>query len=87
MLAANPYVRDSQGAPELRRFFTGVPGCEVTGVVTTPDQRTMFVNIQHPGDGKPSQWPNDDGLTTPRSATVVVTKIDGGVIGTQVIGT
>ena len=57
MLAANPYVNDSRGAPELRRFFTGVRGCEVTGVITTPDQRTMFVNIQHPGDGKPSQWP------------------------------
>ena len=81
MLAANPYVRDSEGAPELRRFFTGIPGGEVTGVVTTPDQRTMFVNIQHPGESKPSQWPNNDGFTTPRSATVVITKNDGGVIG------
>jgi secreted PhoX family phosphatase len=81
MLAANPYVTDAAGAPELRRFLTGVPGCEVTGVVTTPDQRTMFVNIQHPGDGSPSQWPHLDGLTTPRSATVVITKDDGGVIG------
>ena len=79
MLAANPYVTDSTGAPELKRFLTGVPACEVTGVVTTPDQRTMFVNIQHPGDG--SQWPHQDGITTPRSATVVVTKADGGTIG------
>ena len=82
MLAANPYVKDSGGTPELRRFFTGIPGGEVTGVITTPDQRTMFVNIQHPGESKPSQWPNNDGFTTPRSATVVVTKTDGGVIGT-----
>ncbi len=81
MLAANPYRTDDAGVPELRRFLTGVPGCEVTGVVTTPDQRTMFVNIQHPGDGSPSQWPHLDGLTTPRSATVVITKDDGGVIG------
>jgi len=83
MLAANPYLTDEAGAPELRRFLTGVPGCEVTGVVTTPDQRTMFVNIQHPGEaGAPSEWPHIDGLTTPRSATVVITKDDGGVIGT-----
>ena len=42
----------------------------------------MFVNIQHPGEGGGSTWPHDDGITTPRSATVVVTKDDGGVIGT-----
>jgi len=83
MLAANPYLRDESGAPELRRFFTGVVNCEVTGVVTTPDQRTMFVNIQHPGEGSGgSTWPRLDGIDTPRSATVVVTKDDGGVIGT-----
>ncbi len=67
MLAANPYVSDPEGAPELRRFLTGVPGCEVTGVVTTPDQRTMFVNIQHPGDGSPSQWPGRDDRPRRRS--------------------
>jgi secreted PhoX family phosphatase len=79
MLAANPYVTDDTGAPQIKRFLTGVTGCEVTGVITTPDQRTMFVNIQHPGDG--SQWPHQDGITAPRSATVVVTKDDGGTIG------
>ena len=42
----------------------------------------MFVNIQHPGELKASQWPQSDGLTTPRSATVVITKDDGGIIGT-----
>ncbi len=82
MLAANPYVDDADGVPELRRFFTGIPGGEVTGVVTTPDQRTMFVNIQHPGESAPSTWPHNDGVATPRSATVVITKDDGGVIGT-----
>ena len=82
MLAANPYVDDDEGVPEIRRFFTGVRGAEVTGVVTTPDQRTMFVNIQHPGESVPSTWPQNDGLATPRAATVVITKDDGGVIGT-----
>jgi hypothetical protein len=82
MLAAHPTVTDAQGTPEIRRFLTGVPNAEVTGVTVTPDQRTMFVNIQHPGDGGGSTWPNGEGFTVPRSATVIVTKDDGGVIGT-----
>ncbi len=81
MLAANPYVNDEAGAPQIRRFLTAVIGCEVTGIITTPDQRTMFVNIQHPGENGGSTWPQTDGITTPRSATVVISKDDGGVIG------
>jgi hypothetical protein len=42
----------------------------------------MFVNIQPPGEGGNSTWPHLGGLTTPRAATVVITKDDGGVIGT-----
>ena len=81
MLAADataPYGAE----PEVRRFFTGVVGCEVTGIAMTPDRRTMFVNLQHPGENGGSTWPRLDGLTVPRSATVVITKDDGGVIGT-----
>ncbi|HEX4872197.1 MAG TPA: PhoX family phosphatase [Nevskiaceae bacterium] len=74
----------------VRRFLVGPLGCEITGVDTTPDGRTMFVNIQHPGeDGAPgsqqSGWPSNQfaGLPgdRPRSATVVITKNDGGIIG------
>jgi secreted PhoX family phosphatase len=79
MLAADPDRLDENGYPEIRRFLTGVPGCEVTGNVLTRDQRTLFVNIQHPGDG--STWPHTDSFEVPRSATVIVTKDDGGVIG------
>ncbi|CAA9231287.1 MAG: Putative phosphatase [uncultured Blastococcus sp.] len=82
MLAGDPYRTDSTGAPELRRFLTGVVGCEVTGIAMTPDQRTLFINLQHPGETGGSTWPQEDGIPTPRSATVVVTKDDGGVIGT-----
>ncbi len=82
MLAADPYLVDDAGQPEVRRFLTGVIGCEVTGIAMTPDQRTLFINLQHPGEDGGSSWPHDDEFTTPRSATVVVTKDDGGVIGT-----
>jgi secreted PhoX family phosphatase len=79
MFAADPVTR------EMRRFLVGPHDCEVTGVVSTPDRKTMFVNIQHPGDrSQPgeftSHWP-DGGNSRPRSATIVVTKDDGGVVG------
>lgn len=84
MLAADPV----NGV--LRRFLTGPIGQEITGVVTTPDQRTMFINVQHPGATTSrddfengnliSHWP-DGGNSIPRSATVVITKDDGGKIG------
>lgn len=75
MLAADP----TDG--RVKRFLVGPVGCEVTGVVTTPDRRTMFVNIQHPGEPGPSSWP-DGGMLRPRSSTVVVTRADGGIVGT-----
>lgn len=79
MLAADPVTR------EVRRFLVGPMDAEITGVVTTPDGKTMFVNIQHPGDRSSwdnftSNWP-EGGSARPRSATVIITKNDGGVIG------
>jgi secreted PhoX family phosphatase len=87
MLAADP------ATGEIRRFLTGPNGCEVTGVTATPDGRTMFVNIQHPGEtasertdpAKPtaiSTWPGGPSSARPRSGTVVIRKTDGGPIGT-----
>ncbi len=75
MLAADPV------SGEIRRFLAGPGGCEVTGITMTPDMRSVFVNIQHPGEGGGDSWP-DGGSAPPRSATVVVTRNDGGIIGT-----
>lgn len=75
MLCADPVTR------EIRRFLVGPRECEVTGITFTPDYRTMFINIQHPGEAGDSHWPSG-GQGLPRSATVVITKDDGGVIGT-----
>lgn len=77
---------------ETRRFLTGPSGSEVTGVVTTPDGRTMFVNIQHPGEAPKgrndpknpkahSSWPDGAAGGRPRSATLVIRRNDGGIIG------
>lgn len=75
----------------LRRFLVGPVECEITGVDSTPDGRALFVNIQHPGEGgsstePSSHWPDSQTGTPaatvrPRSATVVITKNDGGVVG------
>ncbi len=35
---------------ETRRFLTAPPNAEVTGVINTPDGKSMFVGIQHPGE-------------------------------------
>ena len=86
MLCADPDTR------ETRRFLTGPHICEITGVFMTPDRTTMFVGVQHPGEApsgandpanqKPySNWPDGDKGGRPRSAWVVVTKDDGGDIG------
>ena len=75
----------------VRRFLIGPKDCEITGISETPDGQTLFVNIQHPGEetavaniGNPalfnSHWP-DGGTARPRSATIVITRNGGGVIG------
>ncbi len=77
----------------LRRFLVGPVDCEITGLAESPDGRALFVNIQHPGEttsGKGfdiaapatylSHWPGG-GDARPRSATVVITRDDGGPVG------
>lgn len=59
---------------EIKRFLTGVPGCEVTGW-TPLDEGSFLVNIQHPGGGDPSvsNWPGEPG-DIPRDACVIVSR-------------
>lgn len=81
-------------AKTLKRFYVGPFDCEITGLCETPDGKTIFINVQHPGDSTPdnvndpatysSQWPSRVGYgpgKRPRSATVVITKNDGKLIG------
>jgi secreted PhoX family phosphatase len=86
MLAADP------ATGEVRRFLTGPLGCEITGNTMTTDRRTMFINIQHPGEPadevsdptdpqKYSQWPDGPTGGRPRSATIVIRRTDGRPIG------
>ena len=79
----------------LRRFLTGPKECEITGVTMTPDYKAIFINVQHPGEDSDSyatpssHWPasqtNAAATSRPRSATVVITRKDGGMIAGEAL--
>ena len=85
----------------FKRFLTGPTGAEITGLTESPDGKTLFINVQHPGENTTgpgftagifeSNWPGNGAGTVaygpggasarPRSATIMITRNDGGVIG------
>jgi secreted PhoX family phosphatase len=58
------------------QFASGPVECEMTGPAFTPDGRTLFLAVQHPGeesesvDNPSSTWPDGD---IPRPAVVAIT--------------
>ena len=93
----NTFVGGILGESRLRRFLVGPKGAEVTGITETADCKVIFVGIQHPGenatvynDTNNGLWPTNatNGVggkygagARPRSATLIITKDDGGKIG------
>ena len=89
------FVGAALGEAKLRRFLVGPVGAEITGLAESPDGKAIFVNIQHPGEDTTalgtaadfthtSRWPAVAGYgpgQRPRSATIVIRRTDGGVIG------
>jgi uncharacterized protein len=85
------------GPRPVKRFLVGPMGAEICGPTITPDEKAFLCAIQHPGESDvtgmpirdlrwtlkrkpPSHFPDGPG-SWPRAAVVVVTKKDGGVIG------
>ena len=91
------FVGGILGESRLRRFLVGPKGAEVTGITETADGKAIFVGIQHPAelatdykDVSQGVWPTNaaNGVggaygagTRARSATIIITKDDGGKIG------
>jgi secreted PhoX family phosphatase len=74
MLLADPV------SGEIKRFLVGPRECEITGLAWSPDRKTAFVGIQHPGERGSSHFP-DGGDSIPRSSIVAITRDDGKPIG------
>ena len=75
MLCADP------NTGEIRRFMVGPVGCEVTGISFAPDQKTLFVGIQHPGENGGSTFPEHLPGGKPRSSVMAISREDGGIVG------
>jgi secreted PhoX family phosphatase len=71
-----------------RAFFRAPVGAEVCGPKLTPDGRTFFLSVQHPGDTEGAtfevpgtRWPDFDPAGPPRPSVLAIRRIDGGVVG------
>lgn len=75
----------ARGLPKA--LFAGPSGAEVTGPCFTPDNKTLFVSIQHPGENSETieklttRWPDFAENSIPRPSVVAIMREDGGEIG------
>lgn len=89
-IADGVWATDVEGDARMltKRFFAAPRGAELCGPCFAPDDRTFFAAVQHPADEKQStfanpstRWPDFKDNMPARPSVVVVTKSDGGVIG------
>jgi secreted PhoX family phosphatase len=69
-----------------RQFCRMPVGAEATGPCFTPDDRTLFLSVQHPAEGggydaPATRWPDFQKNLPPRPSVVAIVRKDGGVIG------
>ncbi|SAY39496.1 PhoX family protein [Candidatus Synechococcus spongiarum] len=83
----NQMMLADAGTSAICRFLVGPKECEVTGVTWSPDHKTMFVGIQHPGERHPHtcHFPGD-GASVPRSSVIAIEKAGWLGLGRAVVG-
>lgn len=70
-----PLAGEQAGLP--KRFASAPPGAELTGPWFSPDFKTLFLSVQHPGEDRlPSKWPNSLEHDYPRPSVVAITGFD-----------
>lgn len=83
------YVMETAG-PERnlsRRFYMPPLESECCSPAFTPDNRTLFLAVQHPAEEASrlsdvvTTWPFSDPAALPRPSIIAITRDDGGVIG------
>jgi secreted PhoX family phosphatase len=89
-IADSLYGADTSGPGRgiTRLFFNAPRGAEVCGPCFTPNGKTLFVSVQHPGSEpgstyeQPStRWPDFNDDMPPRPAVLAIAKNGGGEIG------
>ncbi|MFZ5734137.1 MAG: PhoX family protein [Pseudomonadota bacterium] len=87
---------EGPGRGTSKHLFRGPTGAEICGPCFTPDDQTLFVAVQHPGEadetdpGAPpatfenpsTRWPDFKDNMPPRPSIVAITRIGGGRVGT-----
>ena len=90
-VADGVYAADVAGTGRaLTKLFYQAPrGAEVCGPLFTPDNTTLFLAIQHPGEEAGStfeapstRWPDFAEGVPPRPSVIAIVKKGGGVVGT-----
>ncbi|MDQ3389339.1 MAG: DUF839 domain-containing protein, partial [Gemmatimonadota bacterium] len=77
------FATEGPDAGKAVHFASGPIDCELTGPFWTPDGKTLFLAVQHPGeeseslDALTSHWPAEDGRSVPRPGVVAVTGFPG----------
>lgn len=79
---------DGRGRALLKLFYTCPRDAEMCGPAFTPDNRTLFVAVQHPGEDKEStydkpstRWPDFKPDMPPRPSIVAITRSDDKPVG------
>ncbi|MCQ8897724.1 DUF839 domain-containing protein [Limnobacter humi] len=66
--AVNTFKGKNLSESQLRRFLVGPRDAEITGLMESPDGKTLFINIQHPGENTGTSARAGTSVSSPSSS-------------------